>query len=284
MLHGAHGDAIQQCLPPLMNHRDDIWGGDFERRLRLPAASGVPLDRNRRAAAPPSPAITRLDIISPPRSTGTAISPDMPFDRAALLGCAVVTGVGAAINSAGIRPGQSVAVIGCGGVGLSAINGAAIAGAGRIIAIDRQPAKLDLARRFGATDCVEAGRDVADSIVEMTGGGVDHAIEAIGLKATVESAFAMLRPGGTATVAGMMPPGVKVEVDGFSLLAERRLQGSNMGSNHFPVDIPRYVDFYMSGRLNLDDLVAAHIELDAIDNAFAALRGGAAARSVVMFA
>lgn len=213
-----------------------------------------------------------------------AVSPDIPFDRAALLGCAVVTGAGAAINSAGIRPGQTVAVIGCGGVGLSAINGAAIAGAGRIIAIDRQSAKLDLARRFGATDCVAARHDPVGTIVEMTRGGVDHAIEAIGLKATVESAFAMLRPGGTATVAGMIPPGVKVEVDGFALLGERRLQGSNMGSNHFPVDIPRYADFYLRGRLNLDDLVAQHIALDAIDDAFAALRDGATARSVVMFA
>ncbi|PNQ02346.1 Zn-dependent alcohol dehydrogenase [Sphingobium sp. SA916] len=282
------GDHVVACLSAFCGHCGDCVTG----RLSL-CGTG---ETRRRDDAPPRLTIggetihqfVNLSAFAQEmlvhENACVAISPDMPFDRAALLGCAVVTGVGAAINSAGIRPGQSVAVIGCGGVGLSAINGAAIAGAGRIIAIDRQPAKLDLARRFGATDCVEAGRDVADSIVEMTGGGVDHAIEAIGLKATVESAFAMLRPGGIATVAGMMPPGVKVEVDGFSLLAERRLQGSNMGSNHFPVDIPRYVDFYMSGRLNLDDLVAAHIELDAIDNAFAALRGGAAARSVVMFA
>lgn len=213
-----------------------------------------------------------------------AISRDMPFDRAALLGCAVITGAGAAINTAGIRPGQSVAVIGCGGVGLSAINGALLAGAGRIIAIDRQPAKLELARKFGATDTVDADQDVVARIVEMTAGGVDHAIEAIGLKTTVESAFAMLRPGGTATVAGMMPPGVKVEIDGFALLGERRLQGSNMGSNHFPVDIPRYADLYLQGRLNLDDLVAQHIALDQIESGFAALREGATARSVVMFA
>lgn len=212
-----------------------------------------------------------------------AIRRDMPFDRAALLGCAVITGAGAAIHTAGIRPGQTVAVIGCGGVGLSAINGALLAGAGQIIAIDRQPAKLALARRFGATDVVAAGDDVAAHVIEMTSGGVDHAIEAIGLKATVEAAFAMLAPGGTATVAGMMPIGVKVEVDGFALLSERRLQGSNMGSNHFPVDIPRFADLYLQGRLNLDDLVARHIALDQIGIAFDALRDGATARSVVMF-
>ena len=282
------GDHVVGCLSAFCGHCGDCVGG----RLAL-CGTG---ETRRRDDAPPRLTIgdetvhqfVNLSAFAQEmlvhENACVAISPDMPFDRAALLGCAVVTGTGAAINSAGIRPGQSVAVIGCGGVGLSAINGAAIAGAGRIIAIDRQPAKLDLARRFGATDVVAADDNLVAAILEMTRGGVDHAIEAIGLKTTVESAFAMLRPGGIATVAGMMPPGVKVEIDGFALLGERRLQGSNMGSNHFPVDIPRYVDFYLRGRLNLDDLVAAHIGLDAIDGAFDALREGAAARSVVMFA
>ena len=213
-----------------------------------------------------------------------AIPREIPLDRAALLGCAVTTGAGAAIHSAGIRPGQTAVVIGCGGVGLSAINGARIAGAERIIAVDRQPAKLDLATRFGATETLLAEGDWIAAIVEDTRGGVDHAIEAIGLKSTVEAAFALLRPGGVATVAGMMPPGVKVEIDGFALLGERRLQGSNMGSNHFPVDIPLYARLYMQGRLNLDDLVARHISLPEIGLAFDALREGATARSVVTFA
>lgn len=212
-----------------------------------------------------------------------AIRRDMPFDRAALLGCAVTTGVGAAINTAGIRPGQSVAVVGCGGVGLSAINGAMLAGAGRIIAIDRHPDKLALACRFGATDIIEAGDDLTARIIDMTGGGVDHAIEAIGLKHTVETAFHMLRPGGTATVAGMVSPGIKVEISGFALLGERRLQGSNMGSNRFPIEIPRYADLYMQGRLNLDDLIARHIGLNEIAHAFDALRSGIGTRSVVVF-
>lgn len=213
-----------------------------------------------------------------------AIRRDMPLDRAALLGCAVTTGVGAAIHTAAVRPGQTVAVIGCGGVGLMAINGALIAGAARIIAIDRVPGKLDLARRFGATDVVDAtAGDIAQNVRDLTAGGVDHAIEAIGLKQTVEAAFEMLRPGGTATVTGMMPIGVKVEIEGFSLLGERRLQGSNMGSNKFPVDIPRFVDLYLQGRLNLDDLVARHIRLDQIEEAFADLHTGNAARSVIMF-
>ena len=237
------GDHVVGCLSAFCGHCGDCVGG----RLAL-CGTG---ETRRRDDAPPRLTIgdetvhqfVNLSAFAQEmlvhENACVAISPDMPFDRAALLGCAVVTGAGAAINSAGIRPGQSVAVIGCGGVGLSAINGAAIAGAGRIIAIDRQPAKLDLARRFGATDVVAADDDLVATIVEMTRGGVDHSIEAIGLKTTVESAFAMLRPGGIATVAGMMPPGVKVEIDGFALLGERRLQGSNMGSNHFPVDIPR---------------------------------------------
>ncbi len=212
-----------------------------------------------------------------------AIAREMPFDRAALLGCAVTTGAGAAIHTAKIRPGQTVAVIGCGGVGLSAINGALIAGAGRIIAIDRQPQKLELARRFGATDTLVADEDVVGRILETTRGGVDHAIEAIGLKTTVEAAFEMLRPGGVATVAGMAPVGVKVEISAFALLRERRLQGSNMGSNRFPIDIPLYVDLYMQGRLNLDDLIARRIRLEEIGVAFSALHDGATARSVVMF-
>ena len=212
-----------------------------------------------------------------------AIRKDMPFDKAAVLGCAVTTGVGAAVNTAGIRPGQTVCVIGCGGVGLSAINGALLAGAGRIIAVDLQPAKLELARRFGATDVLAGGPDMPAHVIAMTGGGVDHAIEAIGLPATIEAAYACLAASGTATVAGMTKLGAKVTIDAFSLLGERRLQGSNMGSNHFPVEIPRYADLYMQGRLNLDDLVSRRIRLDQIEEAFADLRKGDAARSVIVF-
>lgn len=282
------GDSVVSCLSAFCGHCADCTTGRLalcgtgETKRANDAPARLSIDGERVHQFLNLSAFAQEMLVH--ENACVAISRDMPFDRAALLGCAVVTGAGAAINSAGVRPGQTVAVIGCGGVGLSAINGAAIAGAARIIAIDRQPAKLGLARRFGATDCVEASDDLVGDIIEMTQGGVDHAIEAIGLKSTVESAFAMLRPGGTATVAGMMPPGVKVEVDGFALLGERRLQGSNMGSNHFPVDIPRYADFYLRGRLNLDDLVARHITLDAIDDAFDALRDGATARSVVMFA
>jgi S-(hydroxymethyl)glutathione dehydrogenase/alcohol dehydrogenase len=209
---------------------------------------------------------------------------DIPLDRAALIGCAVVTGVGAVIHTAGVRPGESVAVIGCGGVGLNCIQGARLAGAGRIIAVDRLAMKLDLATSFGATDVVDASSvDPVAAVLELTSGGVHHAFEAIGLKATAEAAFGMLRVGGTATVVGLLPIGAKVEVSGLSLIGERKLQGSRMGSNRFRVDMPRLVDLYLQGRLDLDNLISARIGLDQVNEGFAAMRSGEVARSVIIF-
>jgi S-(hydroxymethyl)glutathione dehydrogenase / alcohol dehydrogenase len=209
---------------------------------------------------------------------------ELPLDVGALLGCAVITGVGSAFNGARVRPGQAVAVIGCGGIGLNAIQAAALVGAGRVIAVDRVPSKLELARTFGATDTVDASAgDAVGTVIEMTGGGVDHAIEAIGLKSTAEQAFAMLKMGGTATVIGMIPIGEKVEVDGFALLMEKRLQGSNMGSNRFRVDMPQYVDWYLAGKLKLDELVSATMPIEQINEGFATLRSGEVARQLITF-
>jgi S-(hydroxymethyl)glutathione dehydrogenase/alcohol dehydrogenase len=212
------------------------------------------------------------------------IRPDMPLDRAALIGCGVTTGVGAVIHTAKVEPGATVAVIGCGGVGLSAINGAAIAGASRIIAVDMVPAKLDLARKFGATDTVNAKEvDAIEAVRELTGGGVHYSFEAIGLKKTAEQAFKMLRRGGTATVIGMIPVGTMVELHGPEFLQERTMQGSNMGSNRFRVDMPRFVEFYLQGRLHLDDLISRRIKLEDVNDGLNALYTGEVARSVIMF-
>lgn len=214
-----------------------------------------------------------------------AIRRDMPLDRAALIGCAVLTGYGAIARTAGVRPGETVAVVGCGGVGLSAINAAAIAGAGRIVAVDSAAAKEPLARQFGATDFIDASAgDVGKQVRNLTGGGVDHAIEAVGLAATAEQAFAMLRRGGIATVVGMIPVGEKVSLPGWQFLAEKQIRGSQMGSNIFPVDVPRLVDFYLAGKLNLDTLISRRIPLEQVNEAFAEMKGGAIARSVVTFA
>ena len=211
------------------------------------------------------------------------IRPDMPLDKAALIGCGVTTGVGAVINTAQVRAGDDVVVIGCGGIGLNAIQAAALVGAGRVIAVDRLASKLDLAKTFGATDVVDASAvDPVLAVFELTG-GVDHAFEAIGLAVTAQQAFSMLRPGGTATVIGMIPLGERIEVDGFQFLMEKRIQGSNMGSNRFRVDMPQYVEWYLAGRLKLDELVSGTMPLERINEGFANLKAGEVARQLVMF-
>ncbi len=213
------------------------------------------------------------------------IRDDMPLDRAALIGCGTTTGVGAVIHTAGVQPGEMIAVIGCGGIGLAAVNGAAIAGAGRIIAIDKVQSKLDLAKKFGATDVINASNlDPVGEVLEMTGGGVHYSFEAIGLKQTAEQAFGMLMRGGTATIIGMIPVGTMIEIHGAMLLPERKIQGCIMGSNRFRIDMPRYVDFYMNGKLHLDDLISQRIKLDGVNEALAGLQeGGDIARSLIEF-
>jgi S-(hydroxymethyl)glutathione dehydrogenase / alcohol dehydrogenase len=213
-----------------------------------------------------------------------AIRKDMPLDRAALIGCSVMTGVGAVMHTAKVQVGETVAVVGCGGVGLSTINGAYIAGASRIIAIDMNPGKENLAKSFGATDFIDASStNAVKAVRELTGGGVHHAFECIGLSKTAEQAFAMLRRGGAATVVGMIPLGDMVQIQGAAFLQEKRIQGSFMGSNRFPVDMPRLVDFYMQGRLKLDDLVSRRIKLEQVNEAFEEMKTGSIARSVIMF-
>jgi S-(hydroxymethyl)glutathione dehydrogenase/alcohol dehydrogenase len=212
------------------------------------------------------------------------IDEQMPLDRAALIGCAVTTGLGAVFNTAEVEPGSTVAVIGVGGIGLNCIQGAAIAGARRVIAVDMVDEKLKLAKQFGATDVVNAGEgDAIAQVKDISSGGVHYSFEAIGLKATVEDAFGMLRRGGTATVIGMIPLGQSVEIPGFDLLMEKRLQGSAMGSNRFRVDMPRYIDLYLQGRLKLDELVSQRIALDDVNEGFEAMKSGSVARSVIVF-
>jgi len=213
------------------------------------------------------------------------IDPAMPLDRAALLGCGTITGVGAVFSTAKVPPGSTVAVIGCGGVGLNVIQGAVLAGASRVIAVDMRESKLEMARRFGATDTVDASNvDAVHAVIELTKGGVEYSFEAIGLSATAEQSFAMLARGGTATVIGLIPDGEHISIPGSALwMGEKRIQGSTMGSNRFRHDIPRLVDMYLQGRLNLDDLVSARISLDQVNDGFRALQGGEVARSVIVF-
>jgi len=212
------------------------------------------------------------------------IDPEVPLDRATLVGCGVITGVGAVINTARIEAGSTVAVIGCGGVGLSAINGAALAGASRIIALDTLPEKLALATVMGATDTVLVGNeDPVQAVKDLTSGGVHYSFEALGLKKTAEQSFAMLRPGGTATIIGMVPFGVKIELHGFDFLRERRIQGSSMGSNHFRTDMPRLLTLWKQGRLHLDHLISGTLKLAEINEGFARLKGGHVVRQLIAF-
>jgi S-(hydroxymethyl)glutathione dehydrogenase / alcohol dehydrogenase len=213
-----------------------------------------------------------------------AINPEMPLDRAAILGCAVTTGAGTIFNACKVTPGESVAVIGCGGVGLAAINSAKIAGAGRIIACDPIPEKRALALKLGATDVVDALADgAAATIIEMTKGGVDHAIEAVGRAASAKLATAILRRGGTATILGMHPLNESVSLGAFDLLSGKKLQGALMGMNRFPVDLPRLVDFYIRGMLDLDTIIAERIPLSAVNEGFEKMKKGDSARSVIVF-
>jgi len=212
------------------------------------------------------------------------IRKDMPLDQAALIGCAVTTGFGAVMNTANASSGATVAVVGCGGVGLSAVNGASIIGASQIIALDVSEEKLDLAREVGATHTINVSdSEPVEAVLKMSDGGVEFSFEALGKKETAEQCFEMLCPGGVATVIGMIPEGQKVEVLGSELLSEKTLQGSNMGSNQFRIDMPYYVDLYLEGKLKLDLIHERNIELENINESFQLLRNGNSGRQTVIF-
>ena len=210
---------------------------------------------------------------------------DVPLDRAALIGCGVTTGLGAVFNTARLPAGRTAAIIGCGGIGLSVVQGCRIAGAARIVAVDTAAWKLDLAARLGATDVIDAAAgNPVPAIVEMTSGGVDYAFEAIGTPATVRQAVRMTRKGGTIVMIGVVPAGTSVELPGADIvLREKRILGCMMGSNRFRTDMPRYVELYRRGQLRLDEMISARLPLDRVNEALEAMRQRAAARSVLVF-
>jgi S-(hydroxymethyl)glutathione dehydrogenase/alcohol dehydrogenase len=213
------------------------------------------------------------------------IRDDMPMEQASLIGCGVTTGIGAALNTVDIPPGASVVIIGCGGVGLSALQGARIVGAGKIIAVDAQPWKFDLATSLGATHCVDASKGTAlEEVQELTGGGADFVFECIGLVPTVEQAVQMTGRGGTTVLVGVVPVTQNVSINAADLtLSEKKITGSYMGSNRFRFDMPKYIDFYLDGRLRLDEMISARIPLEDINGAFDLMRKGEAARQVIVF-
>jgi S-(hydroxymethyl)glutathione dehydrogenase/alcohol dehydrogenase len=222
-----------------------------------------------------------------PAAAAIPVPDGTPAEVAALIGCCVTTGVGAATKTADVQPGSSVVVIGLGGVGLSCVMGAALAGAGRIVAIDRVPAKLDLARAVGATDGILAGPDGAETLAairDLTDGGPDTAFEAIGLAATIELAIASLPTGGTAVLVGMTPFGARASFEPFPFVdGGRRILGSNYGSADPALDFPRYAALHLAGRLPAERLVTARTNLAGIEDAFAAMRRGEGVRTIVGF-
>lgn len=282
------GDAVVTCLSAFCGHCEFCvtgrmslcLGGDTRRKPGEPprlSMAGQPVNQMLNLSA-----YAELMLIH--EHACVAIDPEMPLDRACVIGCAVTTGAGAVFNAADVTPGESVAVIGCGGVGLAVVNAAKIAGAGRIIAVDPVPEKRALATRLGATDTVDATAEgAAGEIVELTKGGVDHAIEAVGRPQSGDLAVKLLRRGGTATILGMMPLDHKVGLSAMDLLSGKKLQGALMGGNRFPVEIPRLVDFYMRGLLDLDTIIAERMPLERINDAFDELRKGDSARTVITF-
>ncbi|NKX54206.1 zinc-binding dehydrogenase [Arthrobacter mobilis] len=209
---------------------------------------------------------------------------EVPFPQAAVLSCAATTGVGAAINTAKVGPGETVAVLGLGGIGLNVLSGARIAGAATIIGVDVHPDKLELAKKFGATHTVNsAEEDVVARVREISSRGVHHSFEAIGLARTQLQAVEMTRVGGGAYFIGIPGSGAPLEVDVLqSLIAgQRSMQGVYMGSSNIRRDIPLYAELYLQGRLNLDDLVAQEIPLEGINDAYRLQESGAIARSVI---
>ncbi|MFN9848782.1 MAG: Zn-dependent alcohol dehydrogenase [Alphaproteobacteria bacterium] len=281
------GDHVITCLSAFCGHCESCLTGRMSLCVSSDTKRGK--DEEPRLSTPTGPMLQYLNLSSFAEQmlihehACVAIRKDMPLDRAALIGCGVMTGVGAVIHTSNVRPGDTVAVIGCGGVGLAAINGAAIAGAGRIIAIDMSPGKENLAKSMGATDFVMGGPDAVKEVMDLTGGGVQHSFEAIGLSVTAEQSFNMLRRGGTANIIGMIPVGQMISLMGAAFLGEKRIQGSLMGSNRFPVDMPRLVDSYMAGKLHLDDMISRRIRLDQVNEAFEEMKTGAVARSVIVF-
>jgi S-(hydroxymethyl)glutathione dehydrogenase / alcohol dehydrogenase len=221
-----------------------------------------------------------------PEQSVLKIDPDLPLPIAALAGCSVMTGVGAATNSAHVEAGSSVLVIGAGGVGLCAVMGAHLCGAAQIVVADINPAKLEMARDFGATDLLDAStQDVVRATRQLSSGGVDFAFEAIGRPETLTQAVRALRAGGVAVAVGVAPPSARAEISPFDLvLQEKTLKGSIYGSTRPHADFPRLFDLYRRGRLPLDRLLSRRYPLEDVNQAYEAMLAGEVARSVIMLA
>jgi S-(hydroxymethyl)glutathione dehydrogenase/alcohol dehydrogenase len=217
-----------------------------------------------------------------PQAAAIKVEEDIPLNVVSLIGCGVTTGVGAAINTAGIKPGTSVCVIGCGGVGISAIQGARIAGAAEIVAVDTVPAKLEMAKKFGATHGVTPD-ELEGAKLEITRGeGFDYALECVGHPTTIRATYDAIRRGGTAVVVGVGRMEQKIEFTAFELFyAEKTLRGSMYGSANVRVDFDRLLRLWKAGKLDLEGMISRRIALDEVNEAFRAMQAGEVIRSVI---
>lgn len=290
----AAGDQVVFSFVPVCGHCAPCASG--RPALCEPGAkanvAGTLLSGERRWQEPPAElnhhlgvsAFAEYTVVS--ARSAVKIDPALPPEIAALFGCAVMTGVGAVVNTAKVAPGESVAILGLGGVGLAALVGARAAGANPLVAVDVLQGKLDLARELGATHTVLAGPgvDVAAAIREASGGGVHYAIETVGHEQVLMQAYAATRRGGTTITVGLPHPSKQFSVPAVSLVAEERtVKGSYMGSCVPSRDIPRFVALYRAGLLPVDRLLTHTLKLEDINEAFDRLKSGEAVRQVVLF-
>ncbi len=289
----AAGDHVVLAFVPACGECEPCRAG--RAALCEPGAAanhaGTLLSGERRLATPEGEAINHhlgvsafSDHIVVSEASAVKVDPELPFEIAALFGCAVLTGVGAAVNAARIEPGQRVAVFGLGGVGLSALLGAVLQGAGTIVAVDVVADKLELARELGATDTIEAGPGAVAAIRELTAGGADHAIETVGSARVLTDAYDATRRGGTTTTVGLPDPSQMLSIPAVSLVAEERvLRGSYLGSSVPARDLPKFIDLHRQGKLRVERLLTHRIALDEINEGFDRLARGEAVRQAVIF-
>lgn len=282
------GDAVVTCITGFCGHCPQCQTGHSYRCDEKPMRKVEPGEARLRRGNEPVHQFGQLggfaEEVVVHQNFVTKLPEGMPLDVACLLGCGVLTGVGAVLNAAKVRAGQSVAVIGCGGVGLNVVQGARLAGASKIIAIDLNETKLGMAKAFGASDAVLGGEDAVGQVLELTNGGVDYAFEVIGGASTTRQAFMMLRKGGAAVVVGLPKFGADYNFPALQFLrGEVRILSSIVGSAPHQTEIPRYAELYQRKLLKLDELVSQRIPLDAINLGYDALAAGEVARSVIVF-
>lgn len=268
------------CAAGAAHNCETVFPLDTESRLRN--ARGQPIQHGIRCAA-------FAEFVIVDQSQLVRLPEDMPLDRAALLGCGVITGIGAVLNTARVEAGESVVVIGTGGVGLNTIQGAVLAGAHPIIAVDRLESKLEAARTFGATHTFNSAemepRDLARAIRKLTGGrGADYTFVAVGAPEAVTQALTLIRRGGTAVIVGMPALHTTAPIRVFDLVwSEQRILGSRMGATRLQIDVPRLVALYQRGRLRLDELITGRYSLEEIKEAVRGVEEGRGVRSVIVF-